>query len=58
MQYVMHFAPNALYTTQNDSQTMQNDGRTTRNVGHNTYLKKLWCLEIIFRTLGTKKNKK
>ena len=55
MQYVMHFAPNALYTTQNDSQTMQNDGRTTRNVGHNTYLKKLWCLEIIFRTLGTTK---
>ena len=48
MQNVMHFATNAGHTTQNDGQTMQNDGPL--------YLKKLKCLKMIFRTLGTKKN--
>ena len=70
MQNVMQIATNAGHTAQNDGRTAQNDGRNTLNVCQgpkgglegprnppypNTRLK---CLEMIFRALGTKKNRK
>ena len=73
MQNVMHITPNAGHTAQNDGRTTQNDGRTMQNDGRITfkvsppgpqgtplplYLKKLYCLKMIFRTLGTKKIRK
>ena len=36
MQNVIHIAPNACQTAQNDGWMMQNDGRTMHNVGCNT----------------------
>ena len=70
MQNVMQIATIAGHTAQHDSRTTQNDGHTVQNDGRNTlneelprapgdplplYLKKLFCLEMIFRTFGTKK---
>ena len=74
MQNVMHIAPNAGHTAQNEGWTRHNVGGNTHNVYQgpkvglvdpprapgdppSLYLKKL-CLEMSFRTLGTKKNKK
>ena len=62
MQKVRHIAQNTDHFTQNDGLTMQNVGRNTLNVCQGAppgplYLKKLKCLEMIFRTLGKKINK-
>ena len=69
MQNVMQIATNAGHTAQNDVCTMQNVIHTMHNVGRNTLnvcqgakggpplpLNFSVYIEMIFRTLGTKKN--
>ena len=65
-----HTVQNDNWTMQNDGRSMCNVGRITLNVSQGPkggleelprgpplplYMKKLKCLEMIFRTLGTKK---